>query len=298
MTDKRRSTFVIAMAVFILLGLALLQSPKMLQLAFAHTFSGNENAQFIAKVGVIRTELRLINSTASTNSSAANEHAKIAVEHLSVNDTNELKEKNQRIGTDLPNDLMSLQNMTASISPTNTTGISAIRQKVNDADSLLGEAQSVRIEAPQLRNSTVYGLAVAHLLNETLERYGETLDITANTSSSASNSTTSVGDNTSNVTIANQAAYESTRGLVNMTKELFNQTKRLANATITTNPNFTKVDNDLKNLTSQIENKSAYPQVVGHIYNTTYPDLNSVLNLGLAKVNATRAIQDAMSAKG
>jgi hypothetical protein len=69
--------------------------------AYAYTFSGNESAAFIATIGVLRTEISLINSTISTNASQANEHAKIAVEHLSANDTSELAEKNKRIATDL-----------------------------------------------------------------------------------------------------------------------------------------------------------------------------------------------------
>jgi len=311
MADGIRSTYAIAMAIFVILGLVLVQIPKMQQQAYAHTFSGNESSAFIATVGVLRTELRLINDTIATNSSQANEHAKIAVEHLSANDTSELRERNQRIGADLPKDLSSLQNSTANLSPTNTTGIAAIKQKISDTDALLSEALQVRVEPTQLTNSTVYGTAVADLLNETLERYGEAVGIGANTSTSSSGlaSTTAANNmtggsaavtNRSNNTamIVNSADYQSTIGLVNTTMELLNHTRSLLNTTSTTGSSaMVKVDNDLNQLTTLIENKSSYSPVATFVYSTLYPDLNSALNLGLHKVDVNKAVQDAMSGR-
>lgn len=302
MADRKRP-YAIAMAIFVLLGLVLVQIPKMQQLAYAHTFSGSESSAFIATVGVLRTEIRLINDTVATNSSQASEHAKIAVEHLSANDTSELAERNQRIGADLPKDLGSLQNMTANLSPTNTTGISAIKQKVSDTDALLSEALQVRIEPNQIRNATVYGIAVADLLNETLERYGEAAGIGQNTSTSASastnNMTTGTATASSNNTamIANYADYQSTIGLVNMTKEMLNQTKSFMNNTGNANA-ISKIDSDLAQLKTMVDNKSSYTQVATVVYNTIYPDLNSALNLGLHKVDVNKAVQDAMSGTG
>ena len=297
MTNRKHVPFTIAMAISILLGLVFFQIPT--KLAYAHTFSGNESAAFIATVGVLRTEIRLINSTVATNSSQANEHAKIAVQHLSTNDTSELAERNKRIATDLPQDLSQLQNMTANLSPTNATGIAAVKQKVSDTDALLGEALSVRVEPTQLTNATVYGTAVAELLNETLERYGEALGIGANTSSSSSATTSSPTENASmsNAKIVNCADYQSTKGLVNMTSETFNKTKSLVANTANTNA-LSKIDTDLNQLKNMIDNMTSYSQVTTFVYNTIYPDLNSALNLGLSQVDANKAIQDAMSGAG
>jgi hypothetical protein len=285
------------MAISLLLGLVFFQIPA--KLAYAHTFSGNESAGFIATVGVIRTEIMLINSTVATNSSQANEHAKIAVQHLGTNDTSELAERNKRIATDLPQDLSQLQNMTANLSPTNVTGIAAVKQKVSDTDALLGEALSVRVEPTQLTNATVYGTAVADLLNETLERYGEALGIGANTSTSAtttSSSTTSNNASMSNnaATVLNYADYQSTRGLVNMTSETFNKTKSLIANSASTGP-VSKIGTDLDQLKNLIDNKTSYSQVTTFVYNTIYPDLNSALSLNLSQVDVNKAIQSAMS---
>lgn len=299
MRNAKRTAYAVSMSI-IVLGLASVQMPTVLmqQLAYAHTFSGNESAAFIATVGVLRTEIRLINSTVSTNSSLANEHAKIAVEHLSSNDTDQLAERNKRIATDLPNELSALQNMTSNLSPTNVTGIAAVKQKVSNTDSLLSEALSVRVEPDQLTNATVYGTAVADLVNETLERYSEALGIGANTSTISSSSSTNMSVTSSNATaiVKNFADYQSTQGLVNTTMETFNKTKSLAN---TTNTNaLSKVDNDLVQLRGMIDNKTGYSQIAMSVYNTIYPDLNSALNLGLSKVDANKAIQETMSGSG
>jgi hypothetical protein len=198
--------------------------------------------------------------------------------------------------------------MTANLSPTNTTGIIAIKQKVSGTDSLLSEALSVRVEPDQLKNATVYGTAVADLLNETLERYGEALGIGGNASTSAadSNNTTAAAttpsvNSSSNATVVNYADYQSTQGLVNMTKETLNQTKMLlggSNATTATagaTNSSAKVDNDLDQLKTLIDNKTSYSQVATFVYNTVYPDLNSAIGLKLPHLDANQAIKDAMS---
>jgi hypothetical protein len=330
MDKRRRYVYGICLAGLIVLGLVFFQYSST-QPAYAHTFSGAENAGFIATVGVIRTEIRLVDSTVATNSSLANEHANFAIEHLSENDTKELSEKNERIGTDLPQYLGDLQNMTANLSPTNTTGITAIKQKVSDIDALLSEALTVRIEPTQLKNATVNAWAVADLLNETLERYGEAIGISENSSNSSgatdgNNSQTSTNTNATtynasmsnngSTTIVDYAEYQSTQGLVNMTKEMLNEIKSLlggnsstaisadsstntttvGNAITTANSSaISKVDDDLNQLESLIDNNSSYTQIATFVYDTIYPDLDSAFGLGLASVDVEEAINEARS---
>jgi len=331
---RRRYTCASSLATLIVFSLVFYQYPST-QLAYAHTFSGDESAAFIATVGVLRTEIRLIDDTVATNASLANEHANIAAAHLGENDTSELTERNERIGTDLPQDLRDLQNMTANISPTNMTGITAIKQKVSDIDSLLSEALTVRIEPTQLKNATINAWAAADLLNETLERYGEALgigenssaspvdadsnnsDIYTNSQTNTTASSSSMSNNTTAV-IAKDADYQSTQGLVNMTKEMFDQIEslRVSNSstaisvesstnntttirnttTTTTNSSaLSKVGDDLNELKSLIDNKSTYTQVATFVYDTIYSDLNSAFGLGLERVDVAEAIEEARS---
>jgi hypothetical protein len=47
-----------------------------------------------------------------------------------------------------------------------------------------------------------------------------------------------------------------------------------------------------------IDNTAGYSQVATFVYNTIYPDLNSALTLGLATVDANKAIEEAKSGEG
>ncbi len=144
------------------------------------------------------------------------------------------------------------------------------------------------------------------MLNETLEHYAEALGIgkseNSSTSASSNNNASmmvtmdnSSGMSSSNTaTIVDFANYQSTQGLVNMTSELWSKTKSLANMTANTNA-MSKVDSDITQLKSMVDGKASYLQVATLVYNTIYPDLNSALNLGLQKVDANKAIENAMS---
>jgi len=288
---QRRYLYSSSVATLIVLGLVFYQYPS-IQPAYAHTFSGGESAAFIATVGVLRTEIRLVDSTVATNASLANEHANIAAEHLSENDTSELAERNERIGTDLPQYLSDLQNMTANLSPTNTSGITAIKQKVSDTDALLGEALTIRIEPAQLKNATINAWAVADLLNETLERYGEALGIAENSSASSvpadtNNSdvstnavTTATSTNSSDMSnnttaiIANYADYQSTQGLVNMTEEMLNQIESLLGSNSST---ATSVDSSTNSTT--IGNSTATITTDSSALSKVYDDVNELKSL-------------------
>jgi hypothetical protein len=81
-----------------------------------------------------------------------------------------------------------------------------------------------------------------------------------------------------------------------MTSETFNKTKSLAN--MTNISALSKVDTDLTQLKSMMDNKMNYSQIATFVYNTIYPDLNRVLNLELSKVDTNKAIQNAMSGAG
>ena len=104
---------------------------------------------------------------------------------------------------------------------------------------MLSEALTVRIEPTELKNATINAWAVADLLNETLERYGEALGIgeenlsassaaaDTNAESNATSTNSSIMSNNMTANIANYADYQSTQGLVNMTEEMLNQIQSL-----------------------------------------------------------------------
>lgn len=78
-----------------------------------------------------------------------------------------------------------------------------------------------------------------------------------------------------------------------------NTTTTIGNTTtITTNSSaLSKVDDDLNELKSLIDNKSSYTQVATFVYDTIYSDLNSAFALGLERVDVAEAIEEARSGK-
>lgn len=138
-----------------------------LKLAYAHSFSSDESASFLALVEQIRIETHLVSNNIS--SSVALQHARHATELLNVDVTKEITERNTRIGADLPAALNDLESLLAS----SNSNAQTVKDKVEEIDNLLGEAVSVRIESHQLTNSTVNALSLALLVNSALDHYSK-----------------------------------------------------------------------------------------------------------------------------
>ena len=139
------------------------------QMVYAHTFSGDESAAFLALVRQIGAELGLVNSNLPSNITLAQEHAEHATEHLDANTTKELAERNERVSNDLTRGLSDLQ---ASLRAEPTPASQVINEEVTNINATLQDAIAARIEQDQLSNSTINALAINDILGEVLEHYG------------------------------------------------------------------------------------------------------------------------------
>jgi hypothetical protein len=136
--------------------------------AYGHTFSPNESASFLSFVDQIQVESELVQTNlANGSTSLAQEHAKKAGSLLTSNITAEIAEENQRVANELTRAINDLQDI--SLSPQQA---GSIDQLVSDINSILGEAESTRIEQENLENATIQALAFADLVNRILENYG------------------------------------------------------------------------------------------------------------------------------
>lgn len=159
---NNRSAFAISLSALMLLGVVASS-----QNAFAHTFSGDENASFLATVEVIKVQLDLVKKDFATNATMAAEHAEHAREHLTNDTIKEITEKNQRLGTELPASLDDLHE--ALVNGTATSN--GLNEQVTTINDLLAETVTVRIANAQLTNSTVQGTMLADFVDEILESY-------------------------------------------------------------------------------------------------------------------------------
>jgi hypothetical protein len=240
--------------------------------AFAHTFSGDESATFLALLEMIKTEAHLAQQNLGTNVTLAHEHAEATTEHLDANQTKEISERNTRVSNELNDSLTALKNAFNSTSPPTA---SDIKDKVGNVDAILGEVLSVRIDKNQLNNVTVKASTVNDLVGETLEHYGEAVGHEDTNKSSESNSTTNASS--SAVNIVNEAAYQTAQALSSRVIELYKDVNSKAlNSTAAEN-----VQSGLEMLKSDIDKKVPFDTLDKVIDSTISPALNSAYDLKL-----------------
>jgi len=240
--------------------------------AFAHTFSGDESATFLALLEMIKTEAHLAQQNLGTNVTLAHEHAEATTEHLDANQTKEISERNKRVFNEFNDSLTALKNAFNSTSPPTA---SDIKDKVSNVDAILGEVLSVRIDKNQLNNVTVKASTINDLVGETLEHYGEAVGHEDTNKSSESNSTTNASS--SAVKIVNEAAYQTAQALSSRVIELYKDVNSKAlNSTAAEN-----AQSGLEMLKSDIDKKVPFDMIDKLIDSTIGPALNSAYNLKL-----------------
>ena len=240
--------------------------------AFAHTFSGDESATFLALLEMIKTEAHLAQQNLGTNVTLAHEHAEATTEHLDANQTKEISERNTRVSNELNDSLTALKNAFNSTSPPTA---SDIKDKVSNVDAILGEVLSVRIDKNQLNNVTVKASTINDLVGETLEHYGEAVGHEDTNKSSESNSTTNASS--SAVKIVNEAAYQTAQALSSRVIELYKDVNsKASNSTAAEN-----AQSGLEMLKSNIDKKVPFDAIDKLIDSTISPALNSAYDLKL-----------------
>jgi hypothetical protein len=250
------------------------------QIAYAHTFSGDESASFLALVRQVGAELGLVNSNLPSNITLAQEHAEHATEHLDANTTKELAERNERISNDLTRGLSELQ---ASLKAKPIPASQAINEEVININATLQDAIAARIEPDQLSNSTVNALAINDILGELLEAYGAAYgieeegeeEVTNDTDTTNNTTETAVSQNTT--AIVNLAEYQSAQSYANQSKQMLNEIKTLAPSNTTSA--ISDVENGINEMITAINNKAPFPSVDEIVDDKVLPSLKTAFNL-------------------
>lgn len=218
--------------LFILSG-SLLTSAS--HLAYAHTFSTSESAQFLSLVDQIRAETQLVTmNLENNNATLAQTHAEKASSLLDSNTLSEIRETNNRIANSLETGLEQLVGNATSLASESTGQMSqdriqSINQMVMSLNDTMAEAITVRVESDQLNNATTWAMALADLVNIVLSDYGNatgsSFDLTDMSNMAEPNATMSPMSNmtTTTTTITDTPAYQSAQYLANNTiLQLFN----------------------------------------------------------------------------
>ena len=242
-----------------------------------HTFSGDESASFLAGVAMAKLELKLAADQAVSNATNAKEHADHLTEHITANDTKEIKERNPRLAADLDNTLKDFVNVIDSESPAE----SEVKDKVSNITDILSEVVSARIDKEQLDNVTVKTLVVNDLVGEGLEHYGSALGMAEEGhDENESNSTASEhteSENNETVSIVNEADYQSAQAAVSRAIELYNEIKPTGDS------NSSQLADSLNLLKSKIDSKSPFDEIDKTVDEKVSPLLNDIFKLNLAE---------------
>jgi hypothetical protein len=192
MTEWRKISRVPYRAAFVVLAVSVISSSLLIPasfLAYAHTFSSNESADFLSLVEQIRAETALVLLNLQNNNvTLAQAHVEKVPGLLTNSTLDEIWEVNTRIASGLESGLEQLERNVTSLASLTPQGqlpqdrMQSIDETVTSINDLLAEAVTVRIESEQQNNATTWALALADLVNVVLTDYGNatgaTFDLT------------------------------------------------------------------------------------------------------------------------
>ncbi|MBV9176602.1 MAG: hypothetical protein JO297_06160 [Nitrososphaeraceae archaeon] len=285
------------------------------RVAYAHTFSENENALFLTVIHQIESQTQLAESNFPTNVKLAQQHTSLAISLLNQNDPivnnttwgKEIAERNPRVAAELTSALNSLKSaITQSKPSSNTTTatnntINDIKTKVTRVSDLLGEAISSRVSKEVLNNSTTQALVLANLANEIYFSYGRALGESPTTMSNMAgmamsgkggsmdmnmmaNGNAGMSSNmamTSSNTIKNLTDYQTAQSLAAKAQEIFNKNLKPLAATSKVTAANAQVDRDLIQLKTAIDNKAPFMDIMKLVHVQLHPTLITAYNLQL-----------------
>jgi hypothetical protein len=190
-----------------------------------HTFSGDESASFLASVEMTKIELKLAAEQAVSNATNAKEHADHLTEHITANDTKEIKERNSRVADELNKTMTDFVNSIKSSSPSQSDN----NTNVGNINDILSEVVNARIDKEQLDNVTVKALVVNNLVSEGLEHYGSALGMAEEGHEEDGGNTTSSehteNQNNETAKIVDMADYQSAQAAISRAIDLYNEIK-------------------------------------------------------------------------
>ena len=242
--------------------------------SFAHTFTNNESAAFLALIDNMKIQESLIQqSISSGNTDIAKQHIDKLKELYSNHTNEEIAEKNERIA----NEISTTINYFTSSSNQNNFSQSQIGSNVQNLNAILDESISVRIPKDVLDNSTVHALHFVELVNGVDMNYNSTLgeqDI----------QNISLLNNKSRSQIEDIVSYNTARDLLNVAIDLY-ESKLKSKIIVNNNNSETndKLQEGIKQLKTSIEMKKPSSEITNIIIGVVYPTLQELYNFKLGE---------------
>jgi len=244
--------------------------------AYAHTFSGDESASFLTLIEEISTGSHLIEKELINNATLAQTLAENISKLVTSDDFEEISEKNKFEAKSLNESLSDLQN---SFNSNNKIVPSEIKEKIKNLDDILGEVVSVRIENEQLTNNTVNALVLNDLVGKALQSYGKALGIKSDENSEDHESEHAEENDGKDikVKIVNQVEYKIAQALFNRSIEKFNELKPLISSNMSNLS--TSLESSLLQLRNEVDNRKSFEAIDEIIDGQVTPHLESLFKI-------------------
>ncbi|MGZ5485591.1 MAG: hypothetical protein ACXWFB_06750 [Nitrososphaeraceae archaeon] len=246
--------------------------------SFAHTFTNNESAAFLALIDDMKIQASLIQeSISSGNIDIAKQHIDKLKELYSNHTNEEIAEKNERNA----NEISTTINYFTSSSNQNNFSQSQIDNNVQNLNASLDESISVRIPQDVLDNSTVHALHFVELVNAVDMNYNNTLVEQEIQNMSL------VNNNKSRSQIEDIVSYNTARDLLNVAIDLY-ESKLKSKIIVNDNNSETidKLQEGIKQLKTSIELKKPSSEITNIINGAVYPALQELYNFKLGEEDA------------
>jgi hypothetical protein len=247
--------------------------------SFAHTFTNNESAAFLALIDNMKIQAGLIQqSISSGNIDIAKQHIDKLKELYSNHTNEEIAEKNERIANEIST---TINYFTSSLSNQNNFIQSQIDNNVQDLNAILDESISVRIPQDVLDNSTVQALHFVELVNAVDMNYNDTLVEQEIQNMSLINN--SNNNNESRSQIEDVVSYNTARGLLSVAIDLYESKLKKDGLVASKNQSATidKLQEGIEQLKTSIELKKPSSEITNTINGTVYPALQELYNFKL-----------------
>jgi hypothetical protein len=245
--------------------------------AYAHTFSGDESASFLTLIEEISSGSHLIEKELINNATLAQILAENISKLVTSDDFEEISEKNKFEAKSLKESLSDLQN---SFNSTNNKIVpSEIKEKIKNLDDILGEVVSVRIENEQLTNNTVNALVLNDLVGKALQSYGKALGIKSDENSEDHESEHAEENDGKDikVKIVNQVEYKIAQALFNRSIEKLNELKPLISSNMSNLS--TSLESSLLQLRNEVDNRKSFEAIDEIIDGQVTPHLESIFKI-------------------
>ena len=244
--------------------------------SFAHIFTNDESAVFLALIDNMKIQASLIQqSISSGNIDIAKQHIDKLKELYSNHTNEEIAEKNERIANEIST---TINYFTSSLSNQNNFSQSQIDNNVQDLNAILDESISVRIPQDVLDNSTVQALHFVELVNAVDMNYNN------NTLEQETQNMSLINNNESRSQIEDVVSYNTARDLLNVAIDLYES--KLKSKIIVNNNNSETIDKlqeGLEQLKTSIELKKPSSEITNTINGTVYPALQELYNFKIGE---------------